>query len=330
MKNCEQILQNFEPIQFRKIRAIEKLTQLKKECKVLRTSSSLSEYGKSLNKLVILCAGSLGRGDIGDLSDLDLFVITKDPKPSNLFELLVIGKIVEVNENLGYPPFSNDGAYLKLHTVKNLCAGTGSRWDDHQNLFTVRLLMILEGQAVFNEKVYDKSLEEIIGNYFRDESEHQPFKPIFLLNDIKRYWCTMCLNYEEIRTGHKPWRKKNINLKFSRMLTIFGTILPLIAKPLDSKVKMLELCKLNPLERLALGLDALKDSKIEKRFPGFLQDYESFLQWKDVPEKEMEHQLRNTSLKQDAEAAAERFSEFFKDALMHKTIPEEFRKRLVI
>lgn len=330
MKNCEQILQDFEPIQIRKGRAVEKLAQLKKECNVLRNSTSLAEYKSSLRKLVIFCAGSLGRGDIGELSDLDLFIITKELHPCNLFELLVTGKIVEVNDKLHYPPFSNDGTYLKLHTVKNLCAGTGSRWDDHQNLFTARLLMILEGQAVFNEKVYEECLDKIIGNYFRDELGHQPFKPIFLLNDIKRYWCTMCLNYEEIRAGHKPWRKKNINLKFSRMLTIFGTILPLIAKPLDSKAKMLLLCKLNPLERLAFGLDALEDKKITKRFEAFLQDYESFLRWKDVPEDELEFQLHHSRLKQNAADAAERFSEFFKDALTHKKIPDEFRKRLII
>ena len=42
----------------------------------------------------------------------------------------------------------------------------------------------------------------------------------------------MCLNYELIRDDpKKPWRKKNINLKFSRMLTVFGTVLPIIAKP---------------------------------------------------------------------------------------------------
>ena len=92
----------------------------------------------------------------------------------------------------------------------------------------------------------------------------------------------MCLNYEERRhDADQPFRKKNVNLKFSRMLTVFGTVLPLIAEPADSASKLESLCTKTPLERLATGLDLLGDEHLAHRWLDILDVYEEFLSWKE-------------------------------------------------
>ena len=122
----------------------------------------------------------------------------------------------------------------------------------------------------------------------------------------------MCLNYEERRHDVDwPFRKKNANLKFSRMLTVFGTVLPLIAEPADSVPKLASLCTKTPLERLATGLDLLGDEGLADRWPGILDVYEDFLSWKE--RADVEDFLTNQTTAVNAQA--EKLSAFLYDAL---------------
>ena len=69
--------------------------------------------------------------------------------------------------------------------------------------------MLLESKPLFNETLYDSQMDEIVGLYFRDDVDRSSFKPLFLLNDLLRFWRTLCLNYEIIRNDKtKPFRKK--------------------------------------------------------------------------------------------------------------------------
>ena len=225
--------------------------------------------------------------EIGAKSDLDLFVtadgvIDSGSVGKRLFRVSLFSEMIRINERLRFPPFSNDGEYLKIAFMDDLKSRTGSRLDDSENLFTTRMLLILEGRFVANETVYRKHLRDILHLYYRDRDETTSFKPIFLLNDLLRYWRTMCLNYEERRhEPNQPFRKKNVNLKFSRMLTVFGTVLPLVARPADSVSTVEDLCEKTPLERLATGLDILGDEALIHRWHRILDIYEEFLSWKE-------------------------------------------------
>ena len=223
--------------------------------------------------------------------------------------------------------FSNDGEYLKICFMGDLKSRTGSRLDDSENLFTTRMLLILESQFIANEPVYRKHLSCILKLYYRDWSEANSFKPIFLLNDLLRYWRTMCLNYEERRHyANQPFRKKNVNLKFSRMLTVFGTVLPLIADSTDSVSKIEGLCTKTPLERLAVGLDLLDDSDLTGRWPGILDIYEEFLSWKETDDVEKLLTEQNNVVNERAKT----LSTFLYNALTHAKIPDEFRRCLIL
>lgn len=171
---------------------------------------SFDEHGNQFptQQLTVFCAGSIAREDSGTNSDLDLFVIANDPM-KRLDEYKVLSLLISINEQLKFPDFSNDGEFLKVYDINKIKNLTGSREEDSQNIFTTRMLLLLESKALFNGDSYEDFLTQVIGHYFQDQKGHDTFRPIFLLNDLLRYWRTLCLNYEKIRhdTG-KPWRKK--------------------------------------------------------------------------------------------------------------------------
>ena len=279
----------------------------------------------------IYCAGSLGRDDIGSQSDLDLFLVTTRGKneAKRLTEIRLLSSAIEVNERLEYGPFSNDGEFLKVYSIDEMLTGVGAPYDDSENLFTARMLLLLESKYILGELDYEKALNRTIGHYFRDSVGKKSFRPLFLLNDLLRYWRTLCLNYEQRRSDQtRSWRKKNINLKFSRMLTVFGTILSIVAEQMHSADCIVDLVHLTPHERFSRGLDALNDPSMLEDYEQFLDDYESFLSWKDVDGTEGE--LPPDELGEVSRRAAGRFSDFIYSALTHNNVDPEMKKYLVL
>ena len=288
------------------------------------------ERALSEASLSIFAAGSLGRLDSGTKSDLDLFVLV-DAGPagiSRLFEYEIFSTLININRELAFPSFSNDGQFLKLYDVEEMRRVTGTARDDHENLFTARMLLLLESRPICNQRRYQEQLTRIVNNYFRDAKGKKTFRPLFLLNDILRFWRTLCLNYEEIREKERPWRKKNVNLKFSRMLTVFGTILPLVTEVVKNADELLELCTLTPFERLSAALDRLGAPELERDFIRFLDCYEMFLSVKDSSGSELV--LADPSIKSDVEKAADFFGQFLYKALTSERIKPAYRRYLVI
>ncbi len=101
-------------------------------------------------------------------------------------------------------------------------------------------------------------IDAIVNAYFRDYHDHvRDFRPVFLVNDILRFWKTLCLNYERkrniqaetIEKKHKN-HVRNVKLKFSRLLTCFSTVIPLVTMRQASPEEVIALTKDPPLERL--------------------------------------------------------------------------------
>ncbi|MGI9337470.1 MAG: hypothetical protein ACR2P4_03040 [Gammaproteobacteria bacterium] len=220
-----------------------------------------------LNKLHRLCiyvTGSYGRLEAHDKSDIDLFFLHAGTRQSNriakLDEVPLYAALIEGVRDLGFPPFSNDGEYLKVHYLGDLLAEMGGRGDDWQNHFTARMLLLLESRPVHNEGEYKRAAEEVVRSYCRDiyDSNKDFRNAIFLINDILRYWRTMCVNYEyrrnEPHSDIARYNKdmlRNLKLKFSRMLLCFSAVLLLVRegqKPTMEEI--LRIVRLSPMERL--------------------------------------------------------------------------------
>jgi hypothetical protein len=146
------------------------------------------------------------------------------------------------------------------------------------------MLLLLESRPVYNPKAYFGILETIIQAYYRDYHDHElTFRPIFLVNDILRFWKTMCLNYENKRnissTNALAKRKdhvRNLKLKFSRLMTCFSTVIPLCTSKYTSPSSILKLMGMAPIQRLR---DVCVGSKSNERLLGkILVNYAWFLQ----------------------------------------------------
>lgn len=296
--------------------------------------TAFSSFGGGQNSNVcIFVAGSLGRFEAGRKSDLDVFIISDREQKSisersltRLQEIELFSDLIRLNEKLELPAFSGDGRFLKVHELDDLIKATGDSRDDSENLFTTRLLLLLESQPISNNSLYEQALSKVLANYFRDGKGRRDFQPLFLLNDILRYWRTLCLNYERDRGLAKPWWKRNLNLKFSRKLTIFSTVLAIVSKQVRTADDFIELSKKVPLERFSSALDVLNDSKLVSRFNKVLSDYEIFLAAKSFAELDTKEPERLKELTQKADY----FDAFIFDSLHSKKLDQELVKYLAV
>lgn len=282
-------------------------------------------------RLCVYAAGSLGRLETGSNSDFDVFLVANNPERlrenpsiSRLEEYEVFGALIQINSALGYPRFSGDGRFLKTYELDDMIKATGSPRDDSDNLFTARMLLVLESQPLTNDTLYDQSVERVVEHYFRDGAGRKDFRPLFFLNDVLRYWRTLCLNYEFYRNEpDRPWWKKNLNLKFSRKLTIFSTVLSLMSGAVQDRRQLIALCEMTPIQRLASALDEIEDEALMDDFKKLLDDYELFLQAKAENKVEDRNNPRYVNKYTDA---AERFGQFFEHAVLSHRIDGVLRR----
>jgi len=220
----------------------KKQSHSREKIKALQEALENATEISKLRDLTIFVSGSYARLEASKYSDIDLFfiqhgVIDKIDSP-NISSLRMFSEVISISDNLGFPKFSNDGEFLKILESKEILKELGGRKDDYNNHFTARLLMILESRCLFNESAYDQILKDVLGAYFKDYPDHpRDFQPTFLVNDILRFWKTLCLNYEnkrnqpdDDRTRQIKQKIKNFKLKFSRMLTCFGSIAYIVSR----------------------------------------------------------------------------------------------------
>lgn len=228
-----------------------------------------------LRRTCIYVTGSIGRGEATEHSDLDIFLLDLgDPKaaPSEpgralgrIEQVLVKADVIRAAEQAGFQPFSGDGAWLSVHTADEMLALLGSRQDDARNLFTARLLLLLEGIPLLNEPVYHEATTRIVGAYWRDyPANPDEFVPIMLVNDVMRFWKTLTLNYEAKRNAGCPddedpgaWRAKRrldaFKLGFSRLWICHSALAYLVwlgAQGPVTQAQASRMFALSPSERL--------------------------------------------------------------------------------
>ncbi|MDX1914978.1 MAG: hypothetical protein SFU55_05280 [Methylophilus sp.] len=323
-----ELLENHKALQSRMVASRFKLGEI-------RTCADEHEALKN-NCLCVFAAGSLGRLEAGEKSDFDVFMIASEPNNrkknlssiSRLEEYETFSSLIQINQTLSFPRFSGDGRFLKTYELDEMIKATGSPRDDSENLFTARMLLLLESQPITNQELYTKGINDVVSNYYRDGSGKEDFRPLFLLNDILRYWRTLCLNYEDLRSDkNRPWFKKNLNLKFSRKLTIYSTVFGIVSGLANDKESFKKLCELTPMERLAKALDNIEDETLLTGFEKLLNNYELFLRGK---EKSIVSDEAPTTKKRRYSNAAKEFDLFLHEVINSQRIDGLLRRYLLI
>jgi len=260
-----------------KNKSIAKLNEIRYE---LSHTYPLEE---SVNKgICVYACGSLGRLEMTDASDLDPFFIkmtdeNKKSPFSDSYASAFIENFKKINAKLRYPPPSNNGEYWKFINRYDLL-DIGSRQEDYNNSFTARMLLILESKPIYNINAYNQLLKETIDRYFKDYNDHsEQFFPLFLMNDIWRYWYTLTLNYEYGRDDSDNENKKNwkrLKLKFARHITCFSMLACLFKDKINSSY-VIDCIKKTPFERLLMlaeTIDGINEiiQKIEDEYLWYL------------------------------------------------------------
>jgi len=239
---------------------------------LLKDALAALPEARAIDGLTIFCAGSYGRDEASEYSDIDLFFLHEDrsaihnPRES---ELRLFAKLIEIADGLGFPGFSNDCEYLQLHSTKEILSHLGDREDDYLNFFTMRMLMLLESKCIFGQPAFEEAQRSFIKSYYRDYPKHRKtFEPTFLLNDISRFWKTLLLNYENKRTQKESdadktkARVRNFKVKFSRMTTCFATVAAIGAfVPPVTEEDVAQIALMNPRSRLQLVAQKLPDTR---------------------------------------------------------------------
>lgn len=227
----------------------------------MRLVSSLPE--KVRNSICIYATGSLARLEANAYSDLDAFFYVLGSRENDSIEpvkeIVTFHHVIEAAKMAGFPDFSGGGEYLHFQYLTNVVDNIGSRQDDYINALTSRMLLILESTFLFNEAEFELARKKIIERYFIDFHDHSAnFRPIFILNDVLRFWRTLCLNYEH----NREWRKedsvdrakgylKNLKLRFSRMMICYSFIAALLDQgPALSADQVIGIAKQTPIHRL--------------------------------------------------------------------------------
>jgi predicted nucleotidyltransferase len=296
--------------------------------------------------LCVYATGSYGRLEAWEGSDVDLFFLYDgsggpgDRFPYTDFVRLAAA-LVDAADAMGFPPFSGDGRYLDVHYVDEMERVLGSPRDDSNNAFTARLLLLLESRPVHDAELYEQLLERVVGFYYRDFEDHpQEFLPVFLTNDILRFWRTLTLNYEHHRlklldlVGEELELKKvesalkNYKLKVSRLATCFSMVAALSAAEVPVLPRrVVDLCRMTPADRLAeLRQHSGEAASVVDELSAI---YSEFLESTQRDEQAVVDDFRDAAYRQEAVARAAAYGDRTFQLLQVVTPPDRFRYLVV-
>jgi hypothetical protein len=285
-----------------------RLTALRSD---LRRKITSADTRRLNPRLCIYATGSLARLEANEWSDLDAFFFlsgSSDKRPlSRIRDVKILNAVVETAYAHKFPDFSNDGEYLKFLHIDDVVKHIGGREDDYHNALTARMLLMLESQYLYNRQLYEKFRAQVIERYFVDFHRHtHDFKPIFLLNDVLRFWRTLCLNYENGREWRSPDKEKrakghlsNLKLRFSRLTICYSFIAKLLVCGRNiTQQQVVEVARMTPLDRLRMlgNGDASRAAEVST----LLREYEWFLKAVSRPKQDVLDWISHAPSRDDA------------------------------
>lgn len=235
--------------------------------------------------------GSVARLEAAATADLDYMIIYPGELPADRHEFrqLVERTIESVafeaadGKSVPFGKPNPEGVFARDVCGPDLVRLIGTR-EEHYDNISRRLLLLLEAQALWNVAYFDSLRDALIGRYAADVAADPSKQFVLLMNDIIRYFRTICVNYHAVTVGDRgKWPLRNIKLRHSRIVMYASLLYSLgelsrfayarrDASP--SKIDSLkQYVQMPPLERFAHLYTANGDDN----FFRFLSLYNNFL-----------------------------------------------------
>lgn len=177
----------------------------------------------------IVVFGSWARDELTDGSDHDWAVLVNrsfEPYDPEVVRAMAIAQASLGKE--GKAPGAQD-VFGVPFDIDSLVEDIGLDADSNRNL-TRRMLLLLESREL-SGAVHAACWSRVLERYLQFGIKHNR-PPRFLLNDLVRYWRTICVDFEgkhKDSGGDDPkWVTRNAKLRTSRKLLLAGGLLPIL------------------------------------------------------------------------------------------------------
>lgn len=169
--------------------------------------------------------GSWARAELVEGSDNDWAVLFRDRHDKEWIEQL----LERCRDRFGADPPGGQAIFGVAFAGGELIEQIGLEPDTNK-LLTRRVLLLTESVTACGA-IHEETRKMILRAYLdRNAKDYRP--PRFLLNDLIRYWRTICVDYEGKFWGPSPDRRKrvlrNAKLRTSRKVLFAGALLPVL------------------------------------------------------------------------------------------------------
>lgn len=201
--------------------------------------------------IIVGVNGSLARREFTSGSDVDYFILKVDGSAAD--DAADQKAFRDALSTEGFKMPSLGGVFERTLLTSALLGPIGGD-DDHNETLTRRMLFLLEGEWIFNRGGFEHLRRDLVIKYVSDDLEREKL-PLYLLNDIVRYWRTICVDYEHKTADHKKAKPLRLaKLRMSRMILCFaGMIAVAETEGMDAAAKRTrlgDLFAMQALERL--------------------------------------------------------------------------------
>lgn len=174
------------------------------------------------NSIIIGVNGSYARREVTQGSDVDIFFLYDRSELSDVAEKQAAFREKLKSANFEMP--SPGGVFDAPLSVSALSQTIGGQEDNNKQI-TRRMLLLLEGEWIHNESDFHATRTRLLTQYVSKDIRDDQIC-LFLLNDIIRYWRTICVDFEhKVQRENKDRAIRLIKLRFSRMMLIVAGVL---------------------------------------------------------------------------------------------------------